>query len=418
MEKPRVLFLQGLASPFFNRVADRLREQGSYVTAIHFCLPDRMFWRGPNGFDYRGTIEQWGDFLEQFVARHRITDILLVGEKRTYHVIAIARAHALGVRVHVTDNGYLRPDWLILERDGTNGESHFPRDPAHIRTLASGLPEIDMQPRYRDAFWKLAVLDMAYHFTLTFSGFLYPNYRRSYRRDNPFLHYPAIGLRLLRKPARERRAARTLQRFVGAREKFFLYAMQLEHDFSIVSYSRFDNLEQAAEQIVSSFARHAPNDYRLLVKLHPLDTGTKNWGRITARIADRHGVASRVLFVDGGDLDAMIDRAKGVVVVNSTVGVRAIQLGRPIKPLGQALYDIEGLAHQGGLDGFWTDPVAPDPELARDWIRLLASSVHVRGGYYSDPGLSAAAKETADRIVAGRVGEVFTERVISRHEAS
>ena len=411
MEKPRVLFLQGLASPFFNRVAERLLEHGCHVAAIHCCLPDRLFWRGPNGVSYRGAIEQWGDFFERFVIRHRITDILLVGEQRTYHVIAIERAHALGVRVHVTDNGYLRPDWLILERDGTNGESHFPRDPARIRALAAGLPEVDMRPRYRDAFWKLAILDMAYHFTLAFSGFLYPRYRRSYRRDNPFLHYPAIGLRLLRKPARERHAARTLQRLVDGGGEFFVHAMQLEHDFSIVSYSPFDNLEQAAERIVGSFARHAPDGCHLLVKLHPLDTGIKNWARIIARIAGHHGVASRVLFVDGGDLDAMIERARGVVLVNSTVGVRAIQLGRPVKPLGQALYDIEGLAHPGELDGFWRDPVAPDPELARDWIRLLASMVHVRGGYYSDPGLAAAANETADRIVAGRVGEVFTDRV-------
>ena len=31
--------------------------------------------------------------------------------------------------VAVTDFGYLRPDWIVLERDGMGAESRFPRDP-------------------------------------------------------------------------------------------------------------------------------------------------------------------------------------------------------------------------------------------------------------------------------------------------
>ncbi len=404
MDKPRVLFLQGLASPFFDRVADCLMQRGCDVGAIFFCFPDRLFWHGPNGRPYKGPFDQWGDFFDAHVSAHRITDILLVGEQRTYHRVAIERARAAGIRVHVTDNGYLRPDWLILERDGTNGESHFPRDPDAIRALARRLPMPDFSPRYRDAFWKLAVMDMAYHFGLVFTGWLYPHYRRSYRRDNPFLHYPAIGLRLLKKPLLEREARRVSAELARGQGGYYLYAMQLEHDFSIVSYSSFDGLETPSEQIIASFARHAPPDTMLLVKLHPLDTGTRNWRRIIGGMARRHGVEARVRFVDGGDLDGMIRHARGVVTVNSTTGIRALQLGRPVKPLGQAIYDIEGLAHQGALDGFWRDPAIPDTTLVGDWLRALAWSVHVRGGYYSDPGLEAAARETAERIVNGQVG--------------
>jgi len=407
MDSPRVLFLQGLASPFFNRVADYLVERGCYVDAIFFCLPDRLFWHGPNGMPYKGPFDRWGDFFDAYVREHRITDILLVGEQRTYHKVAIERAKAAGVRVHVTDNGYLRPDWLILERDGTNANSRFPRDPEQIRKQAADLPPVDLRPRYHDAFWKLAVMDMLYHFTLAFFGFTYPHYRRSYRRDNPFLHYPAIGLRLLKKHWLERQAQQVMQRLVEQKIPYFLYAMQLEHDFSIVSYSPFDGLEQPTEVIIRSFAEHAPRDVELLVKLHPLDTGIKNWRRIIERLGERYGVASRLLFVDGGDLDAMIHDACGVVTVNSTVGIRALQLGCPVKNLGQAIYDIEGLSHQGDLDAFWRHPAAPAGTLVDDFIKLMAHKVHVRGGYYSEPGLSAAARETAERICSDKVGEVF-----------
>ena len=53
--------------------------------------------------------------------------------------MAIEAAKARGVAVIVTDYGYLRPDWITLERDGMGGNSLFPRDPAEIRRLAKGL---------------------------------------------------------------------------------------------------------------------------------------------------------------------------------------------------------------------------------------------------------------------------------------
>ena len=47
-----------------------------------------------------------------------ITDLVLLGEQRPYHRPAIALARARGIAVAVTDFGYLRPDWVVLERDG------------------------------------------------------------------------------------------------------------------------------------------------------------------------------------------------------------------------------------------------------------------------------------------------------------
>lgn len=39
----------------------------------------------------------------------------------------------------------------------------------------------------------------------------------------------------------------------------------------------------------------------------------------------------------------------GMVTVNSTSGVRAIQLGCPVTVLGEAIYNVDGLTHLGGL---------------------------------------------------------------------
>jgi capsular polysaccharide export protein len=39
------------------------------------------------------------------------------------HMVAHQMARLVGVRVHVFEEGYIRPNWLTLERDGVNGNS-------------------------------------------------------------------------------------------------------------------------------------------------------------------------------------------------------------------------------------------------------------------------------------------------------
>ena len=156
----RFLFLQGPISPFFSEVAAGLRALGHAAHRINLCLGDRLFWRGPGAVDFRGRAEQWPAFVGAFLDRHAITDLVLLGEQRPMHRAAIAEARKRGISVAVTDFGYLRPDWIVLERDGMGAESRFPREPEAIRALAARCPEPDFQPRYTDDFAAQARWDM------------------------------------------------------------------------------------------------------------------------------------------------------------------------------------------------------------------------------------------------------------------
>ena len=68
-----------------------------------------------------------------------------------------------GVQVVCAELGYLRPDWLVLERDGMTAHSRMPRDPAKIRELASPYPDPDFTVQYRTPFWRFTLLAMAYN---------------------------------------------------------------------------------------------------------------------------------------------------------------------------------------------------------------------------------------------------------------
>lgn len=396
------LFLQGPITPFFAEVAAGLVALGHATHRINLNLGDRLFWHGGPGpmVDYRGPPEAWPGFIDAYLDRHGITDLVLLGEQRAYHRAAIAAADRRGIAVTVTDFGYFRPDWITLEREGMGGDSCFPRDPAAIRALAAGLPPADLTERLRDPFWRMAAWDVAYHLAAMLP-WPFPHYR-SHQLHHPLATYAGMARRLLLRRRERAEGARIVERLAG--QPFWVFAMQMETDFSIRAYSRYTDMDTPVGETVRSFARHAPPDAHLVIKVHPLDPCLKRWSRRLPAIAEAAGIGRRVHVAHHGPLDLMLGGSRGMVTVNSTVGLRAIVLGRPTKALGQAVWDVEGLTHQGPLDRFWTEGAPPDPALRADFLAALQATTQLRGVFYAPEGRAVAVAETVRRLHEGCVG--------------
>ena len=395
------LLLQGPLSPLYARIADRLEAAGHAVSRINLCIGDRLHWRRRGAVDFRGRLDAFGDFVARHMAAHGVTDIVLHGECRAYHVIAADVARRDRRRVFVTELGYRRPDWMTVDRDGTAAASSFPRDPEAIVRLAAQAGPVDRTPRHPSHFSWVAVPDVVYNLANTLLWFLYPHYRR-HTIDWPPLEYAAWGVRLATARARNRHAERTLAPLRGSDRPFFVLPMQLEGDFQIRARSPFKGQREALDAIVQSFAAHAPADAALVIKTHPLDNGLIGWRRAIEDVGARYQVTDRLHFVDGGKLQNMLARAQGVVTINSSAGLEAILMGIAVKTLAPALYDVRGLTHQGGLDAFWIAQERPDATLAAKFVQALAGSVLVRGTIYSREGLDAAVRNVADAILTNR----------------
>jgi capsular polysaccharide export protein len=395
------LFLQGPLSPLYARVGDLLEAEGHEVSRINLCIGDRMHWRRPGAADFRGRLEDFAGFVRGHLADHGVTDVVMHGECRAYHRIAAEAAGQIGARVFVTELGYLRPDWMTVDRDGTAAASSFPRDRDVISRLAELCPPVDLQPRYASHFAKVAVPDVLYNLANTFLWFLYPHYRR-HTIDWPPLEYAAWIARLATGGIRRRRAEHASAGLASSGRAYFVLPLQLEGDFQIRARSPYAGQAEAIDRIVASFAAHAPRDALLVIKTHPLDNGLIRWRRIVERAGRTHGAGSRILFLDGGDLAPLLASARGVVTINSSAGLEGILAGIPVKALAPAIYDIDGLTHAGPLEGFWAAPMMPDHDLAARLVRALAGSVLVRGTIYSDEGLDAAVRNVADAILTNR----------------
>ncbi len=389
------LFLQGPISPFFRELGAALAARGHAVRRINLCLGDRLFWNDARSEDFRGRPEGWDAFLAPRL--EGVTDLVLLGEQRPLHRRAIALAKARGIAVTVTDFGYLRPDWIVLERDGMNALSRFPRSRAGILALAAGAPPLDDALRFRGDFRRQAAWDMAFHLSSTLP-WPFPHW-------NSFLLHPALaaylgtGWRLLRRRAEERRAAALLAA-IPEGAPIFVFAMQMETDYSLRAYSPFPDMDTPLREAIAGFARHAPPAARLVAKVHPLDPGLKRWRARVEGLAAAAGVAGRVHLLDSAPLEPLLRRAAGMVTVNSTAAIQALRLGCPAMAMGEAIWDVEGLAHRGATT-FWNAPQRPDPVLLDAFLRGIAHHLHIRGEFYAPEGRAAAVQAAVARLEEG-----------------
>ena len=393
------LFLQGLSTPFFARLADALEVRGHRIERVNLSGGDRVFWLRRGAADYRGKFADWRSFLGSFLHARGVSDLILFGDCRPYHRVAVDLARARGISVHVFEEGYFRPDWITLERDGTNGHSRLPKEARAYRAEAERLGEAgDVFPLpagggiARRVRW-----EMLNQIATMLLAPLYPHYRR-HRSHHPLREMCGWLKRLAKRPF-ERRYAERLSRYLEAeRPAYYLLPLQLETDYQIRRHSRFKSMAHVMEVVLESFARGAPKNALLLIKLHPLDNGIANFRKQARRIAKRLKLGERVLVMDGGHLPSLIQRSQGVVVVNSTSGLSALHHGKPVTVLGSAIFNLAGLTFKGPLDRFWKKRTLPDADLFKAFRRVVLSEAQVNGSFFTPEGLDLAIKGALSRM--------------------
>ena len=397
-----VLFLQGSPSHFSRYFADELERRGARALRINFAPGDWIFWHDKRVTNYRGTLQEWPAFLREFVVREDVTDIIYYADRLPYHIAAGELALELGLQAVAYEFGYLRPDWMTFERIGMSTHSRFPEDPNHIRSAAKALTRPNMTVEYPYTFRDEAMGEVLFHISNVLLKPFYPLYDRDkyYHPISEYLHYLP---KLLSKRRRHARAKRLIRRLAQDKRSYFLFPLQLQSDRQIQFNSRFVHLSQAIEEAIDSFTKHASPQDLLIFKVHPLDNWIEPWNRIVRGLAASYGMSGRVKVLDGGLLGEMMEASKGVVLVNSTAGISAIRMGVPVKVLGIAVFDIEGLACQKSLDEFWRSPTKPDLDLYADFEALLAATIQIKGNVFTKEGRAAAARAAADKLLDNQV---------------
>ncbi|MFD3189438.1 capsule biosynthesis protein [Sedimentitalea sp. HM32M-2] len=396
------LFLQGPHGPFFDAIGRLLRQAGATVWRVGFNAGDQAFCFHRAGYiPYRGTPEDWPQTVAGLLTERQVTDLVLYGDTRPIHTAAIAAARARGLAVHVFEEGYLRPYWVTYERDGANGHSRLMQTSVDQMQAALALTETDapLPPAHWGDMRQHMFYGALYHWFVMFRNRGYRHFRphRDLRVHQEFrLHLR----RLLLLPAHALDRSIATWRIRRGGFPYHLAMLQLDHDSSVQSHSRFSSMSEFLAELVAGFAQGAPRHHHLVVKAHPLQDDRVNLRRLLRRLARDHGLTGRVHFVRGGKLARLLDEARSAVTINSTAGQQALWRGLPLRVFGRAVYDKPEFVSQQPLAAFFAAPRRPDAAAYRDYRRYLLQTSQVPGGYYSTRGRRQLLRHVIDRMLA------------------
>jgi capsular polysaccharide export protein len=373
-----ILLLQGPVGPFFRYLAHDLKVSGAQVFKINFNGGDALFYPF-NAINYRGSLHEWPSFLERFIKEHAIDLILLFGDCRPIHQAAHATALRCQIEVGVFEEGYIRPDYVTLERYGVNGNSQLMGNIKNFDTYHENVPPAAFKVPF--PFYHAMVWAMLYNT----AGTLFKSFFKNYKHHRDLHIFDGIlwlksfwrkWMFSIEEYGVEERLTKELS------QQFFLVPLQVGNDAQIHSHSDYRSNREFIKLVLKSFAEHAPKDCYLVIKQHPLERGYSKHGSFIQRFAGWLGIKNRVLYIHDQHLPALFQHTRGVVVINSTVGLSAIHQGRPVIAMGQAIYGLPGLTFQGALDKFWHKAETPTPHVSKAFRNQLIHLTQINGNFY------------------------------------
>jgi capsular polysaccharide export protein len=397
--------LQGVASPFFSELCQELRQAGHKTHRINFCGGDLLLSLFEPHTNYSGTLGDLAVWLKHELEQHCATDILLFGDCRAIHQVALAVAKELSIRAYVFEEGYLRPDWITLERGGVNGYSSMCLKPATIIGWADRHTEQSAPSHQTSGSSNLparAFYDIAYRLANVALSPLFKGYQ-THRPRNGLLEYAGLARRFGMSAWFKREAQSVTARLLAERVPYFLFPLQLNADSQIKTHSPFPDVVASINAVLTSFAQSnvqvANKPGQLVIKNHPLDTGLAHYRSFVERRARELGLGERVKFIEAGDLSLLIAHARGVVLVNSTTGLTALSLNCPVYALGKAIFNRAMLTDQGELAAFWQNPTPPEVGFVSLFIHYIKAHSQVNGNFYSHAGRKLAVSGSLQRLL-------------------
>ncbi|PUE13574.1 capsular biosynthesis protein [Limnohabitans sp. WS1] len=347
-----VLLLQGPVGAFFDRLATWLMQQGAQVRRVAFQGGDLHDSQVLEPIAFKQALHDWPAFFGQLLHTHQVDCVVLFGQSRKYHHAAIELCKSQGIDVVVLEEGYFRPGFITMELGGVNGFSQTLEryQWAPLGQAGSIVPDISPS-HFQKMAWQ-ASLHYQAMWQARHEFELYQHHRISDPRF--YAHYWIRSwLRKLTHLHPSHRLQRHLFAHKASRPYFFV-PLQHDGDAQIVHHSDFANNAEFVIRVMESFAQHAPAHSLLVFRQHPHVRGGPGHGELIAGLAQELGMAHRVHHMVEGDTPDLAQHSAGVVLINSTVGLQALERGAPLMVLGQALYKQPQLSFTGELDQFWT----------------------------------------------------------------
>lgn len=406
------LLLQGVASPFFYQLETALIEANQSCLKVNFCGGDLLsgpfFSKPKNHINYQGSLDDLATFYSRLFDQHKITDIALFGDTRPIHLDAIRLAKQRNIHIHVFEEGYFRPNWVTLDNGGVNANSKVFQASKNraiwfLKKDNANGSDYDYDKHIQKTGGSILVRawhDIRFHLASFILKRKFPHYK-NHRPDSPFAEYCGFLCRMpLVNLYYNRRCDQDIEKLLGSQSPYYLLPLQLQADSQIRKHSPFESISEVIETTLKSFAKNAPKNAKLVIKLHPLDPWFINYKKIIKQqITVLRLDKKRVIYLEAGNLGNLLDNCQGTVLVNSTVGTSALGANCPVIALGSAIFDIDGLTFQGSLDDFWLQKKPPNKGLFNAFRQYYIKQTQINGSFYNQQGIALAVAGSVDKLL-------------------
>lgn len=414
----RPLFLQGPIGGFFRYLMKEFKEAGATPFKINFNGGDEYYMKGisENVFSYQGPMIKFGEYISDFLIQNRIDGIVLFGDCRPLHKVAIEIAKENNVAVFVFEEGYIRPNFITLEVNGVNANSPL------MGNIELELKDFKVSNTYNDEEFQntkdlqvkhfhdmkdMAIRAMRYwfHMELSREKFRYYEHHKDGDIFRSMFYWGKSYFKKKFYKTKESWVEDYVQK--DLHQKYFLVALQVYNDSQIKDHSKFRNNKRFIYNVMKSFGKNANKGDFLVIKQHPLDVPYHNYSKFIQHLIKSFNLENRVLYVHDLHLPTLIKNSKGLITINSTTGLSSLYHKIPVITMGNALYNIKGLCFQYGLDRFWNSKLNVNYNTFKKFRNLLITKTQVVGTFYNEEHYPEIINIEQKRLAANRLKDVI-----------
>lgn len=362
-----------------------LMDAGRAVSKVTLHAGDWIYkWKGVPTVDYDAPIEFFEDWLRNHIKQNGVDCIILYNHYRPYNCIGWSLAKEFGIECIVLELGLLRPDFCTIYSRRRNQFNYLARKWSRLTEEKHDLHAPEPPPQLSTMSTPCKITQFAFYYA--FSRFM-ATFARQYRfytdqRRLDFWHHLAAGLvsatRFLWRNGERRYNAVFPNEWSG---KYYLAPLQIHCDSQVTQRSKFKSISDFIHLVANSFLKNAPEDTKLVFKVHPMNRGYRDYRKIIDSLNRQIG-CNRIHYLDRIHLPTALDHARGCITINSSVGLSALIHQTPTITLGKAAYDHSGLTFQGQLDEFWAHHGKVSKKRVQNFIALLRLTSQAQGTLY------------------------------------
>ena len=375
----RILLLQGPMGDFFQQLGRWLESCGIECHKVNFNAGDWFFYPGQNAVNYYGRLEHFSVWLKQYIQAKNIDTVVCFGDCRFYHAKAKSLTEELGLKFLVFEEGYIRPDYITLERDGVNDFSCIKQK---FINLSNELPFPDKPEVVNSSYKKMVFSACLYYLLWILFFWVFPFYKH-HRQISPLAEFFYWLRSFVRRAINYQVEPRRFLDIIKKYDKhYFIVALQVHNDSQVRVHSDYNDVEEFILEVLASFASNASTDKHLVFKHHPMDRGYRNYNYLLTKHALALGIMDRVHYICDVHLPTLLKHSIGLVAINSTTGLQALFHDKPVKVTGRAIYNLPKLTYQGELDQFWKNPGRVNRLAYRRFRYALVHYSQLNGSFY------------------------------------